>query len=212
MLKFVILIPAYNEEKTIKKILNKISKFNVFIVNDCSKDRTLDICEKYKNVKIITNKKNIGYENSLYKGFKALVKKNFDYIITMDADGEHSVSNIKKVSNYCKNNLPDLIVGNRSRKNRLLEIVISVLFYLRFKIKDPLSGFKVYNIKTLKNVIKNHKIEKFYFIDILKLFINCEKKISTINIISNSKPKRKTKTGNIFFSSIKILFCFKYLI
>ena len=130
----------------------------------------------------------------------------------MDADGEHSVSNIKKASNYCSNYSPDLLVGNRSRKNRMLEVILSHLFNIRFKIKDPLSGFKIYKKETLKIVIKNYIIKKHYFLDILKLFIDNKKKILTINIISNSKPKRKSKTGNIFISSLKILFFFKYLV
>tara|TARA_B100001093_G_C26500531_1_gene873123 strand:- start:48 stop:686 length:639 start_codon:yes stop_codon:yes gene_type:complete len=212
MFKFVILIPSYNEEKTLNKILDKVRKYQVYVINDCSTDNTKNLKKKFLNVKFIDNKKNIGYENTLFKGFRILNKKNFDYIITMDADGEHSIINIKKVIYYCQKYSPDLIVGNRSRKNRYVEIIFSKLFYLRYEIFDPLSGFKIYKVKILKTIIENYEVKKHFLIDVLKLFIKQKKKISTINIMSNSKPKRKSKIGNPFFLSTKIIYCFKYLI
>ena len=117
----------------------------------------------------------------------------------MDADGEHSIINIKKVINYCQRYSPDLIVGNRSRKNRYVEIIFSKLFYLRYEIFDLLSGFKIYKVKILKTLFENYEVKKHFLIDVLKLFIKQKKKISTIDIMSNSKPKRKSKIGNPFF-------------
>ena len=76
---------------------------------------------KYKRVKFIYNKQNLGYESSLLKGFQYIKNKDFDYVLTLDADGEHSISNINKFFNYCNKFSPDLIVGNRTRKNRFSE-------------------------------------------------------------------------------------------
>ena len=95
MFRFVILIPSFNEEKTLKKIINNINKNDIYVINDASTDNT-KLLKFKKNVKIINNKKNIGYENSLFKGIKILKNKEYDYIITMDADGEHSTSSLKK--------------------------------------------------------------------------------------------------------------------
>jgi len=212
MFSFVILVPSYNEEKTLNKILNKVKKYQIYVVNDCSTDNTKNLKNKFSNVRFINNKRNIGYERALFKGLKILKNKKFDYIITMDADGEHSISNIKKAIVYCKKHSPDLVVGNRSRKNRYIEHIFSKMFYFRYKIFDPLSGFKIYNNKILKKLIKNHMIKKHFFIDILKIFIKEKTKISNINIISNSKPRRKPKVGNSFIVNIKMVYCFKYLI
>ena len=57
--------------------------------------------KNFKNVSLYRNKINIGYEQSLNKGFKLLGNSNFDYIITMDADGEHSVKNVPKIIKFC---------------------------------------------------------------------------------------------------------------
>ena len=121
MRNFVILIPSFNESKTLNNILKKIRKYNVYVIDDCSTDSTKKLNKRYSNVKFIFNKKNIGYELTLFKGLNILKNKKFDYVITMDADGEHSISNIKKIMYFCKKNSPDLVIGNRSRKNRLFE-------------------------------------------------------------------------------------------
>ena len=212
MRNFVILIPSFNESKTLNNILKKIRKYNVYVIDDCSTDSTKKLNKRYSNVKFVFNKKNIGYELTLFKGLNILKNKKFDYVITMDADGEHSISNIKKIMYFCKKNSPDLVIGNRSRKNRLFEKIISLLFNKRYKILDPLCGFKAYRLKTLKPLIRNYKIKQHFFIDILNLFIKEKLNIFSINIKSSSKPKRKSKVGGTLSSNLKIISCLVYLI
>ena len=70
-------------------------------------------------------------------------KSKFDFLITMDADGEHSVKNVPKIIEFCKKNDPDLVIGNRNKKNRLVEIILSYFFRLRFwpETLNKLRGF-----------------------------------------------------------------------
>ena len=157
MFRFVILIPSYNEEKTLKKIIKKLNTNNVYIINDASTDNTKNL-KKNRNIKIINNKKNIGYENSLFKGLKIIKNKKYDYVITMDADGEHSISSIKKMQIFCNKYSPDLVIGNRSRKNRISEKIVSFLFKSKYNILDPLSGFKAYKLSSIRHYLKNYKI------------------------------------------------------
>ena len=211
MFRFVILIPSYNEEKTLKKIIKKLNKNNVYIINDASTDNTKNL-KKNKNIKIINNKKNIGYENSLFKGLKIIKNKKYDYVITMDADGEHSISNIKKMKVFCNKYSPDLVIGSRSRKNRISEKIISFLFKTKYNILDPLSGFKAYKLSTIRLHLKNYKIKKIFFVDLVYLFIKKKLKIFNINIKSNVKPNRKSKIGNLLLVNLKIISCLIYLI
>lgn len=212
MHNFVILIPSFNEEKTLNLILKKLKTYKVVVIDDCSSDNTIQLKKKYKNVKIITNKKNLGYEFSLLKGLKYLKNKNFHYVLTLDADGEHCISNIKKIKLFCNKHSPDLIIGNRSRKNRISEKIISFLFKIRFNISDPLSGFKAYKLSVLKPLIKNYKIKKKFFVDVVNLFLEKKLKILNINIKSNSKPIRKSRVGNPIIANFKIMCCLIYLI
>ena len=95
----VIIIPCYNEIKTILSIYNKAKKFGrVIIVDDFSNDGTRTFLKENK-IFFIKNKKNYGYEKSLINGFKYAIKKykNADYILTIDADNELPVKYISKI-------------------------------------------------------------------------------------------------------------------
>ena len=85
-----IIIPEYNEEKTILKVCRRVKNLGVILViDDCSTDHTKNILKKNK-IRFISNKSNIGYERSIKAGFK-YVFKNLSYIkyfVTIDADLE----------------------------------------------------------------------------------------------------------------------------
>ena len=181
-------------------------------MNDCSNDGTSLIRNKFKKVIIHNNKYRIGYEKNLTKGFKILISKKFSHIITFDADGEHHTTNIDKVKKFIlKNKNIDLLVGNRSHLNRFSEKIISILFKYRYKIKDPLSGLKVYKTSVLKKIV--HKIEgNFFLIDLLYEFVRRKKNIKNLSIKSVKINNRKPKVGTFLISNIKILNCCKYLI
>jgi glycosyltransferase involved in cell wall biosynthesis len=95
MIKLSIIIPAYNEEKTIKEIIKKIhsskknqNEYEILIVDDCSTDKTSSILKECSNLysKLITNKKNMGKGYSIREGMRIA---SGDYIIFQDADLEY---------------------------------------------------------------------------------------------------------------------------
>ena len=116
--RLAIVVPARNEEKTIKKVIMSLKKFgDVLIVDDSSTDKT-PIIVKNLQVKVIRNKVKLGYEATLLKGIKYLLKKNYKYIASFDADGEHDPKfflNIKKLKSF------DLLIGKRKKLNRFSE-------------------------------------------------------------------------------------------
>ena len=144
-----IVVPARNEEKTIKKVIVSLKKYgDVLIVDDASTDKTSFIIKNLQT-KFIKNKINLGYEATVQKGIKYLLKKKYKYIATFDADGEHDpkfLLNIKKIKNF------DLLIGKRKKLNRFSEYFFSFITKLFFGVHDPLSGLKVYNTNILKNI------------------------------------------------------------
>ena len=62
---------------------------------------------------------------------------------------------------------PDIIIGNRNRKNRFLEAIISILFKIKFDISDPLSGYKAYSKKIIED-LKHYK-HNLFLTDIIQL-------------------------------------------
>ena len=208
MSNLAVLIPAYNERKGLVKILKYKKKFNFFVIDDCSSDGTLDLLKK-KNIKFIRNPKQQGYEKSLIIGMKYLIKKKFKYICTIDGDGEHPINSIKKVYSTIKKNKIDLIVCNRNYKNRILENILSFFFLLRFELKDPLSGMKMYYVPKLKSIINKISYKNF-LVDIIYLFKKKNFKIKNFQI----KVKKKigiSKVGNNFIIQLKILKLIKFI-
>ena len=212
MSKNLIIIPSFNEKTSLLKILKKIENKNyVLVMDDCSTDETSKVIQNRKKLRIISNKKNYGYEKNLLKAFRKVINSNFEYVITFDADGEHDFKDIEKIKKYLKIKKPDLLIGTRAKKNRFAESVVGVFFKFFYKLEDPLSGFKAYRIDKLRNVINEIKND-FYLVDIIKLFLKKQYKVDSIKINSNIFKKRIARVGSNFKASIKILKCIKLLI
>ena len=78
MKELLIIIPAFNEEKTIKKIIQKVKIFgDVLVVNDGSKDKTKDIALKNR-VSVISHNTNLGYDQAINSGLDYFIKKNIN--------------------------------------------------------------------------------------------------------------------------------------
>ncbi len=180
-------------------------------MNDCSDDKTSNLQKKFKSIKMITNKKRLGYEKNILKGFKIILKKKTDFIVTFDADGEHHVNNLFKIKKYLENNKDvDLLVGKRSSFNRLSEKIVSNLFEMKLGIKDPLSGLKAYNSISLKKSIPFIKCD-YFLTDIITSFYKMKKNIRNINIRSIKVHNRKSKVGLSLYANFKILRSIKLL-
>jgi glycosyltransferase involved in cell wall biosynthesis len=206
MFKEIIIIPAYNEYKTLNKILKKISnKYKVIVINDASTDRT-DALLNAKKIENIKNKKNKGYEKSLILGFKYVIKyyPNIENIITFDADGEHNTFDLTKIIRFFNKKKPDLLICNRINIKRLSEKKIYHKFKKKFQLKDPLSGLKVYKVSVLKNFIEKLKF-KYFLVDLVKLYCNSNCKVINYPIKCNIIRNRKARIGNIAKANNKIL-------
>lgn len=123
MKEILIIIPAYNEERTIKLVLDDLHKVgmmdvaDVLVVNDASKDNTNYIVKKEK-VKLVTHVFNLGYGSAIQLGYKYAVRRGYKYVIQMDADGQHDVSNVQKLVKELQTpdadgRYPDIVIGSR---------------------------------------------------------------------------------------------------
>ena len=120
-------------------------------------------------VKILVMKKVFWLELKYWK------KKKYDYLITFDADGQHKISDLRKIINNKIFKNYDVILCNRLNLSRFLEKIISNLFFKKYGLKDPLSGFKIYKTKIF-NRIKLNTIKKFFLVDLLIDLIKEKKK------------------------------------
>lgn len=151
--KIVVIIPVYNEEKTISSVINDIKKIaTIIVVNDGSTDKTSFILNKIKSKKIIilNNKKNLGYENALNIGFKKASQLNFTTVITFDSDNQFYLKDLIKIIKQSEQF--DLVIGRRPYFQRYSEKIVSKFFELIFNVSDPLCGLKAYSLKIYKKL------------------------------------------------------------
>lgn len=163
--KIGVVIPAYNEKNTIGKTLQRFptdisDNLDIIVVNDGSTDNTREIAEKY-NVKVINLRENHGNGAAVRKGMEYCRKKEYDVVVTLDADGQHDPQDIAKFVEPIINGNIDFVVGNRfeheyymkpMRKfcSRFMSVLYSIIF--RKKIIDPTNGFRAFSPKVLKEV------------------------------------------------------------
>ena len=127
-MKLSILIPCFNEERTIKVLLEKVienlnQNDEIIIIDDFSTDKTRNILRnQFENsvYKIIYNEKNYGKGFSIRQGIKAATG---EIILIQDADLEYDPSDYKKLTDPIKNNIADVVYGSRfigSQERRVL--------------------------------------------------------------------------------------------
>lgn len=161
--KVLIVIPAYNEEENIQKVIdeikNDIKYADILVINDCSKDGTLKILKK-NNISHLSNIYNMKYALTIQTGIKYANNNDYDYVIQMDADGQHIASEAAKLYEECKKGNYDIVIGSRYLKDlgypcpffrkigtKLFSFMIRL--FCHKKIADPLSGFQCLNKKVI---------------------------------------------------------------
>lgn len=157
-MSYLIVIPAYNEEATIGDVILSIKKIkpgmDILVVNDGSSDRTSEIA-KTSGAKVIDIPYNIGYGGAIQTGFRFAVDYNYDYVITMDGDGQHKPESIKSLIEVMETKKVDVVIGSRFLEGnysmglarRLGSWIFSWIakLYTGVRISDPTSGFQIYN-------------------------------------------------------------------
>ena len=157
-----IVIPAYNERFRLAGILDELKSknFSILVIDDGSIDNTYEVAEKKADF-VIRNEKNLGKGISLKKGIDYLLKKtDFDYLVTMDADGQHSPSDLDKFLQKTEDGAY-FIVGNRMFNpigmpklriitNRLMSWLISRI--VRQRIPDTQCGFRLIKREVLEKI------------------------------------------------------------
>ncbi|MBQ3469153.1 MAG: glycosyltransferase family 2 protein [Bacilli bacterium] len=164
MKKVLIIIPAYNEEANILKVYNSIMDYNkknktnydVIVINDCSKDRTSEICHD-NSIPVVDLIHNLGIGGAVQTGYKYAYYHDYDIAVQFDGDGQHDIRYVKDIVNPIIDGKADMVIGSRfigkkskfkSTKARRIGIkIISSFMKLAThkKIYDVTSGFRAIN-------------------------------------------------------------------
>ena len=196
-----ILIPAYNEDQTVREVISEARKFGTVIISDdYSVDDTKNLAKK-AGAYVISNTFEKGYEGNLKTLLKfAAEEGNFSHFITIDADGELPASEIRKFIDISKS--CDLCIGQRNKLNRTVEFILGIYFYFRYGIKDPISGMKFYSKDLLVDFYKDSR-ELNLGTSIIKFCKINNYKIKTIDI-KVQKRRDMSRFGDDFFTQLKM--------
>ena len=139
-MKSIIIIPAYNEEESIKKVIDSIySKYDnidVVVINDGSKDNTSIEAKKTKAI-VIDLPCNLGIGGAMQTGYLYALRNNYDIAIQVDADGQHDVFYIEEMRKIIENGQADMVIGSRFIKNTGYKEIFNlwkgkILRYIRY--------------------------------------------------------------------------------
>lgn len=158
-MKTLIVIPAYNEEENIDKVIANLNAQVPFadyvIVNDCSKDNTEAMCRE-KGYSYLSLPINLGIGGGVQAGYKYALKHGYDIVVQHDGDGQHDPAYIEKVIEPIVSGKADIAIGSRfinkegfqsSGSRRAGIKILSMLIRLctGVTMKDVTSGFRAVN-------------------------------------------------------------------
>lgn len=163
----LIIIPAYNEGKTIGSLLEQLlstdaSRFaDILVINDASSDNTKEEVLAFQGrIRLINHIFNQGYGASLKTGYHYATRHHYRYVIQMDADGQHALINLSRMYERMQQpEAPDILIGSRFMQGSVTFPVSFVkrtaIQYFRFiirkstgkEITDPTSGLQILNEK-----------------------------------------------------------------
>ena len=177
--KILLVIPAYNEEESILKVVNKIYDYNkenntnysVVVINDGSKDKTEEIlCEnKINHIKLINN---LGIGGAVQTGYKYARENDYDVAVQFDGDGQHDIRYVRDIIKPIIDNDANMVIGSRfidkstskfkSSKARQMGIKM-ISFFIKLvtskKIYDTTSGFRAVDKELIKKFSNSYPVE-----------------------------------------------------
>ena len=162
-LKCCVLVPTYNNAQTIEDVIQSTLEYcdEVIIVNDGCTDHTSEILTKYPQLKVITHLVNQGKGVGLRNGFKKAVELGFDYVISIDSDGQHYPKDFILFLDKIEQEPGSLIIGARNmtvenvpNKSTFGNKFSNFWFWAETGIKmpDTQSGYRLYPVQCLKNI------------------------------------------------------------
>jgi glycosyltransferase involved in cell wall biosynthesis len=160
-MKIFIVIPAYQEEERIGKVIKDVikTKFPIIVVDDGSKDNTFKVANKYK-ITALRHKVNLGKGAAMKTGAEAAFQMGADAIVFMDSDGQHKAKDLPHFIEALGKDKFDVVFGSRNLShgvplvrymgNKFASLLVSLLFGIY--VSDLLCGYRGLNKKGFKNV------------------------------------------------------------
>lgn len=169
-MKKLIIIPAYNEEACIEKTVENIKKaapsFDYIIINDCSGDRTKEICEnnqfQYINLSV-----NLGIGGAVQTGYIYALENHYDVAVQVDGDGQHDAAFLNEMAAFMEKYQANMVIGSRFIEKKGFQSSglrrMGIKFFTGLikiltgrTITDPTSGLRMVDREIIKMFAENY--------------------------------------------------------
>lgn len=169
-MKKLIIIPAYNEEACIEKTVENIKRsapsFDYIIINDCSGDRTKEICEnnqfQYINLSV-----NLGIGGAVQTGYIYALENHYDVAVQVDGDGQHDAAFLNEMAAFMEKNQANMVIGSRFIEKKGFQSSglrrMGIKFFTGLikiltgrTITDPTSGLRMVDRGIIKMFAENY--------------------------------------------------------
>lgn len=172
-MKILVIIPAYNEQESIKRVIKKIKEdcpeADFVVINDCSKDDTLKILVDNK-IPYISLPLNLGIGGCVQTGYRYALQNEYEIAIQIDGDGQHDTAYLKDVIVPIRNGQADMVIGSRfidkqgfqsSGMRRMGIRFLSMLIrcVCGASIGDVTSGFRAVNKRFIKIYAEEYPVD-----------------------------------------------------
>lgn len=163
-MKILVIIPAYNEQNNIKKVVDNLienySQFDYIVINDCSRDNTEKILKEngynYINIPV-----NLGIGGGVQTGYKYALEHDYDIAIQMDGDGQHDPKFFDDIVNIIEEKKANIVIGSRFIEKEGFQSTVArrmgisflsnlINFTCGIKVKDVTSGYRAVDRKFIK--------------------------------------------------------------
>lgn len=163
-LKLVVMIPCFNEEKTLPQVIKSIpkrikgiKKVEILVIDDGSTDKSVAAARKFRGIHVVSHKRNKGLGQTFRDGRDAALNRNADIIVTIDGDGQFDASEIPLLITPILQEKADMVTGSRFLKkvsirhmsrlkyigNKLFTKMVNIL--VNGKFTDTQCGFRAYS-------------------------------------------------------------------
>ncbi|MDR4503254.1 MAG: glycosyltransferase family 2 protein [Candidatus Scalindua sp.] len=160
----LITLPAFNEKKYVNDLISQIKEYNldILVIDDGSTDGTQKCLAEIDGIKLITHARNLGYGYTIIDAFNYGIVNGYEYLITMDCDGQHLPDEIPAFldqipnydivsgSRYLNSNGYSQVPPDRYAINREITEELNTITNLR--LTDSFCGFKAYKVDVLKKM------------------------------------------------------------
>lgn len=217
-MKVLMIIPAYNEEKSIVNTVNMINNtklkkatLDYIVINDGSLDNTKGVCIE-NNINFINLPVNLGIGGAVQTGYKYALYNDYDIAIQFDGDGQHDAKYIQSlVDEINKGN--DIVIGSRfvaelsEFKSTFIRRVGINFLHVLIKIctgkdiYDPTSGFRASNKEVIKEFAKDYPID-YPEPDTIVTIIKKGYKVSEIPVKMNERKEGVSSLNTNIFKPV----------